>query len=192
MFTFKILEVPEKVVMCLLLYIAVFYPSVQESLIDASEDSQLEAAIRASLQETHYESTQDKAESRSDDDSEAEPFSDSEGLISVDGSDNEAGGGEDSLDGHVSAEVAPPTRPDSPAHHRKSPHKELCHRKEESKKNHLEPVGLSHSQTGQTESQRRLGENHRSTSHQPSEPAGTSTADQDDNGMCHFICMSVV
>ncbi|KAI2667449.1 UBX domain-containing protein 7 [Labeo rohita] len=116
-----------------------------ESLIDASEDSQLEAAIRASLQETHYESTQDKAESRSDDDSEAEPFSDSEGLISVDGSDNEAGGGEDSLDGHVSAEVAPPTRPDSPAHHRKSPHKELCHRKEESKKNHLEPVGLSHS-----------------------------------------------
>uniref|UniRef100_A0A673GBX7 UBX domain-containing protein 7 n=1 Tax=Sinocyclocheilus rhinocerous TaxID=307959 RepID=A0A673GBX7_9TELE len=88
-----------------------------ESLIDASEDSQLEAAIRASLQETHYESTQDKAESRSDDDSDAEPFSDSEGLISVDGSDNEA------------------------AHHRKSPHKELCHRKEESKKNHLEPPG---------------------------------------------------
>uniref|UniRef100_A0A672QXM0 UBX domain-containing protein 7 n=1 Tax=Sinocyclocheilus grahami TaxID=75366 RepID=A0A672QXM0_SINGR len=138
-----------------------------ESLIDASEDSQLEAAIRASLQETHYESTQDKAESRSDDDSDAEPFSDSEGLISVDGSDNE---------------VAPPTRPDSPAHHRKSPHKELCHRKEESKKNHLEPVGLSHSQTGQTESQQQLGENHRSTSHQPSEPAGTSTADPDDNG----------
>ncbi|XP_016328174.1 UBX domain-containing protein 7 [Sinocyclocheilus anshuiensis] len=155
-----------------------------ESLIDASEDSQLEAAIRASLQETHYESTQDKAESRSDDDSDAEPFSDSEGLISVDGSDNEAGGGEDSLDGHISAEVAPPIRPDSPAHHRKSPHKELCHRKEESKKNHLEPVGLglSHSQTGQAESQQRLGENHRSTSHQPSEPAGTSTADPDDNG----------
>uniref|UniRef100_A0A672QY22 UBX domain-containing protein 7 n=1 Tax=Sinocyclocheilus grahami TaxID=75366 RepID=A0A672QY22_SINGR len=95
-----------------------------ESLIDASEDSQLEAAIRASLQETHYESTQDKAESRSDDDSDAEPFSDSEGLISVDGSDNEAVGWEDSLDGH-------------------SPHKELCHRKEESKKNHLEPVGLT-------------------------------------------------
>ncbi|KTG35564.1 hypothetical protein cypCar_00019641 [Cyprinus carpio] len=108
-----------------------------ESLIDASEDSQLEAAIRASLQETHYESTQDKADSRSDDDSEAEPFSDSEGLISVDGSDNEAGGGEDSLDGHVSAEVAPPIRPDSPAHHRKSPHKELCHRKEESPKARL-------------------------------------------------------
>ncbi|XP_042573949.1 UBX domain-containing protein 7-like isoform X2 [Cyprinus carpio] len=153
-----------------------------ESLIDASEDSQLEAAIRASLEETHYESTQDEAESRSDDDSDAEPFSDSEGLISVDGSDNDAVGGEDSLDGHVSAEVAPPTRSDSPAHHRKSPHKELCHRKEESKKNHLEPVGLSHSQTGQTESQQHLGENHRSTSHQPSEPAGTSIADPDDNG----------
>uniref|UniRef100_A0A8C1FXV2 UBX domain-containing protein n=1 Tax=Cyprinus carpio TaxID=7962 RepID=A0A8C1FXV2_CYPCA len=153
-----------------------------ESLIDASEDSQLEAAIRASLEETHYESTQDEAESRSDDDSDAEPFSDSEGLISVDGSDNDAVGGEDSLDGHVSAEVAPPTRSDSPAHHRKSPHKELCHRKEESKKNHLEPVGLSHSQTGQTESQQCLGENHRSTSHQPSEPAGTSIADPDDNG----------
>ncbi len=169
-----------------LLHIADFYLSIQESLIDASEDSQLEAAIRASLQETHYESTQDKAESRSDDDSDAEPFSDSEGLISVDGSDNEVGGGEDSLDGHVSAEVDPPTRPDSPAHHRKSPHKELCHRKEESKKNHLEPVGLSHSQTGHTESQQRLGENHRSTSHQPSEPAGTSTADPDDNGIHHF------
>ncbi|KAL0200372.1 hypothetical protein M9458_003559, partial [Cirrhinus mrigala] len=99
------------------------------------------AAIRASLQETHYESTQDKAESRSDDDSEAEPFSDSEGLISVDGSDNEAGGGEDSLDGHVSAEVAPPTRPDSPAHHRKSPHKELCHRKEEIRQDKQSPNG---------------------------------------------------
>ncbi len=173
-----------------LLHIADFYLSIQESLIDASEDSQLEAAIRASLQETHYESSQEKAESRSDDDSDAEPFSDSEGLISVDGSDNEAGGGEDSLDGHVSAELALPIRPESPAHHRKSPHKELCHRKEESKKNHLEPVGLNHNQTGQTESQQRLGENHRSTSHQPSEPAGTSTADPDDNGMHHFSYVS--
>uniref|UniRef100_A0A8B9RH35 UBX domain-containing protein n=1 Tax=Astyanax mexicanus TaxID=7994 RepID=A0A8B9RH35_ASTMX len=91
-------------------------------LIDASEDSQLEAAIRASLQETHYESTDAKPESRSDDDSDAEAFSDSEGLISVDGSDNEPVG----------------------AHHRKSPHKEQNHRKEESKKNHLEPPGPSH------------------------------------------------
>lgn len=154
-----------------------------ESLIDASEDSQLEAAIRASLQETHYESTKEKAESRSDDDSDAEPFSDSEGLISVDGSDNEIGAEEDSLDGHVSKDVSPstaqPTRPDSPAHHRKSPHKETCYRKEESKKNHLEPTGFSHRQT---ESQERLGENHRSISYHPSEPTGTSTADPDDNG----------
>ncbi|KAA0719056.1 UBX domain-containing protein 7 [Triplophysa tibetana] len=152
-----------------------------ESLIDASEDSQLEAAIRASLQETHYESSQDKAESRSDDDSDAEPFSDSEGLISVDGS-----GGEESLDGQVSKDVAPPTaqpiRADSPAHHRKSLHKELGCRKEESKKNHIEPAGHSHRQTGQTESQHQLVENHRSISHQPSEPAGTSTAEPDDNG----------
>ncbi|XP_022524063.2 UBX domain-containing protein 7 isoform X2 [Astyanax mexicanus] len=117
-----------------------------ESLIDASEDSQLEAAIRASLQETHYESTDAKPESRSDDDSDTEAFSDSEGLISVDCSDNEPVGGvaEDSLDGRVSSEQTPPTRQDSPAHHRKSPHKEQNHRKEESKKNHLEPPGPSH------------------------------------------------
>uniref|UniRef100_A0A8D0AMT4 UBX domain-containing protein 7 n=1 Tax=Sander lucioperca TaxID=283035 RepID=A0A8D0AMT4_SANLU len=63
-----------------------------ESLIDASEDSQLEAAIRASLQETHYESSNapEAPDSlRSDDESDAEPFSDSEGPISVDGSDSE-------------------------------------------------------------------------------------------------------
>uniref|UniRef100_A0A667WRZ6 UBX domain-containing protein 7 n=1 Tax=Myripristis murdjan TaxID=586833 RepID=A0A667WRZ6_9TELE len=102
-----------------------------ESLIDASEDSQLEAAIRASLQETHYESSnvpEAPDSPRSDDDSDAEPFSDSEGLISVDGSDNE-----------------------TPAScHRKSPSKENSHshRKEESKKNHLEPpaAAVHHSQ----------------------------------------------
>lgn len=98
-------------------------------------------------------------------------------------------GGEESLDGQVSKDVAPPTaqptRADSPAHHRKSPHKELVCRKEESKKNHLEPAGHSHRQTGQTESPQRLGENHRSISHLPSEPAGTSTADPDDNGIQH-------
>uniref|UniRef100_A0A8C7JQK8 UBX domain-containing protein 7 n=1 Tax=Oncorhynchus kisutch TaxID=8019 RepID=A0A8C7JQK8_ONCKI len=68
-----------------------------ESLIDASEDSQLEAAIKASLQETHYESSSapdlpdspHSVEVDSDGDSDEEPFSDSEGLISVDGSDNE-------------------------------------------------------------------------------------------------------
>uniref|UniRef100_A0A3B3SKN2 UBX domain-containing protein 7 n=1 Tax=Paramormyrops kingsleyae TaxID=1676925 RepID=A0A3B3SKN2_9TELE len=97
-----------------------------ESLIDASEDSQLEAAIRASLEETHYESQQTRPDSRSEEDSDAEPFSDSEGLISVDGSDEEV------------PTQAPPPCPDSPARHRKSPHKESSHRKEESKKNHLE------------------------------------------------------
>uniref|UniRef100_A0A3Q0S5Y0 UBX domain-containing protein 7 n=1 Tax=Amphilophus citrinellus TaxID=61819 RepID=A0A3Q0S5Y0_AMPCI len=63
-----------------------------ESLIDASEDSQLEAAIRASLQETHYESSnvpEPPDSPRSDDESDAEPFSDSEGPFSVDGSDSE-------------------------------------------------------------------------------------------------------
>ncbi|XP_064197630.1 UBX domain-containing protein 7 [Anguilla rostrata] len=115
-----------------------------ESLIDASEDSQLEAAIRASLQETHYESNPDHAESRSEDDSEAEPFSDSEGLISVDGSDDdddEDEGGEGPSGGHAlpPPRATPPPRPDSPARHRRSPHKESSHRKEENKKNHLEP-----------------------------------------------------
>lgn len=107
------------------------WPTPQESLIDASEDSQLEAAIRASLEETHYESQQARPDSRSEEDSDAEPFSDSEGLISVDGSDEEA------------PAQAPPPRPESPARHRRSPHKESSHRKEESKKNHLEMPATS-------------------------------------------------
>ncbi|KAI4897688.1 hypothetical protein NFI96_015713, partial [Prochilodus magdalenae] len=151
-----------------------------ESLIDASEDSQLEAAIRASLQETHYESTENKPESRSDDESDAEAFSDSEGLISVDGSDNEtAGGGEDSLDGRVSSEQPPPAnRQDSPAHHRKSPHKELNHRKEESKKNHLEPPGPSHRPP---ESQQQQQQNQNSTPPHSSQPTAGSS-EPEDNG----------
>ncbi|XP_055501986.1 UBX domain-containing protein 7 isoform X4 [Leucoraja erinacea] len=60
-----------------------------ESLIDASEDSQLEAAIKASLQETHYESSSPENEDQSDEESEAEAFSDSEGFISINGSDDE-------------------------------------------------------------------------------------------------------
>uniref|UniRef100_A0A8C8IT35 UBX domain-containing protein 7 n=1 Tax=Oncorhynchus tshawytscha TaxID=74940 RepID=A0A8C8IT35_ONCTS len=92
-----------------------------ESLIDASEDSQLEAAIRASLQETHYESSSapdlpdspHSADADSDGDSEAEPFSDSEGLISVDGSDNETTepreGSSYSMGGHTPPGPAPPT-----------------------------------------------------------------------------------
>uniref|UniRef100_A0A8C2ZTM0 UBX domain-containing protein 7 n=1 Tax=Cyclopterus lumpus TaxID=8103 RepID=A0A8C2ZTM0_CYCLU len=106
-----------------------------ESLIDASEDSQLEAAIRASLQETHYESSNAPEEPdspRSEEESDAEPFSDSEGPISVDGSDSEI----------------------STSSHRKSPYKENnhSHKKEESKKNHLEPsaAGPRHPHTTKT------------------------------------------
>ncbi|XP_066565115.1 UBX domain-containing protein 7 isoform X2 [Amia ocellicauda] len=118
-----------------------------ESLIDASEDSQLEAAIRASLQETHYESTEPRGDSRSEDESEAEPFSDSEGLISVDASDEDEGVVAMNTSHPVpqlqpQAQLQPPIQPpcqDSPPRVRKSPHKESSHRKEESKKNHLEP-----------------------------------------------------
>ncbi|XP_058044077.1 UBX domain-containing protein 7 isoform X4 [Ahaetulla prasina] len=85
-----------------------------ESLIDASEDSQLEAAIRASLQETHFDSEQIKQESRSDEESESELFSGSEEFISVCGSDDD--------------------EPESSAKSRKSPHKDLGCRKEESRK----------------------------------------------------------
>lgn len=87
----------------------------QESLIDASEDSQLEAAIRASLQETHFDSSQAKQESRSDEESESELFSGSEEFISVCGSEEE----EES---------------ENPAKLRKSPHKDLVYKKEESRR----------------------------------------------------------
>ncbi|KAG9343635.1 hypothetical protein JZ751_013805 [Albula glossodonta] len=150
-----------------------------ESLIDASEDSQLEAAIRASLQETHYESNPDRVESRSDDDSEAEPFSDSEGLISVDGSDDEEGA-EGSSGTHApppsQPTPAPSSRPDSPARHRKSPHKESSHRKEESKKNHLEPPARSQPAPSPDPLE---GENHR-TSNQ-SQNSGPSPVEANAN-----------
>ncbi|XP_064418542.1 UBX domain-containing protein 7 [Latimeria chalumnae] len=61
-----------------------------ECLIDASEDSQLEAAIRASLQETHFESSNPKRETQPEEESDPDPFSDSEGFISVGGSEDEA------------------------------------------------------------------------------------------------------
>lgn len=97
------------------------YVSVQqESLIDASEDSQLEAAIRASLQETHFDSSQAKQESRSDEESESELFSGSEEFISVCGSEEE----EES---------------ENPAKLRKSPHKDLGYKKEESRRPQPEP-----------------------------------------------------
>ncbi|KAM7379335.1 hypothetical protein PAMP_004897 [Pampus punctatissimus] len=125
-----------------------------ESLIDASEDSQLEAAIRASLQETHYESSivpEAPDSPRSDDDSDAEPFSDSEGPISVDGSDSEMPEPQEEISSTSNQHIpAPPTtsaqqrlHPDSSSScHRKSPYKENnhSHKKEESKKNHLEPT----------------------------------------------------
>ncbi|OXB83475.1 UNVERIFIED_CONTAM: hypothetical protein H355_006322 [Colinus virginianus] len=94
--------------------------SRSESLIDASEDSQLEAAIRASLQETHFDSSQAKQESRSDEESESELFSGSEEFISVCGSEEE----EES---------------ENPAKLRKSPHKDLGHKKEESRRPQPEP-----------------------------------------------------
>lgn len=103
-----------------------FFPPVfndcilQESLIDASEDSQLEAAIRASLQETHFDSSQTKQDSRSDEESESELFSGSEEFISVCGSDEEE-------------EI------ENLAKSRKSPHKDLGHRKEENRRPLTEP-----------------------------------------------------
>ncbi|KAM7400640.1 hypothetical protein PAMA_005029 [Pampus argenteus] len=124
-----------------------------ESLIDASEDSQLEAAIRASLQETHYESSivpEAPDSPRTDDDSDAEPFSDSEGPISVDGSESEMPEPQEEISSTSKHIPAPPTtsaqqrlHPDSSSScHRKSPYKENnhSHKKEESKKNHLEPT----------------------------------------------------
>ncbi|XP_037644114.1 UBX domain-containing protein 7 [Sebastes umbrosus] len=123
-----------------------------ESLIDASEDSQLEAAIRASLQETHYESSnapEPPDSPRSDDESDAEPFSDSEGPISVDGSDSETPAPHEEKSFISKHPPLPPAtaaqqrlHPDSStSSHRKSPYKENnhSHKKEESKKNHLEP-----------------------------------------------------
>nr|XP_033813829.1 UBX domain-containing protein 7 isoform X2 [Geotrypetes seraphini] len=89
-----------------------------ENLIDASEDSQLEAAIQASLQETHFDSNTVKQESRSDEESESELFSGSEEFISVCGSDDEN-------------DVA---EPECSSRSRKSPHKDMMHKKEENRK----------------------------------------------------------
>lgn len=106
---------------CLKISLCLFPLSAQqESLIDASEDSQLEAAIRASLQETHFDSSQAKQESRSDEESESELFSGSEEFISVCGSEEE----EES---------------ENPAKLRKSPHKDLGYKKEESRRPQPEP-----------------------------------------------------
>uniref|UniRef100_A0A8C5KZ20 UBX domain-containing protein 7 n=1 Tax=Jaculus jaculus TaxID=51337 RepID=A0A8C5KZ20_JACJA len=82
---------------------------------NASEDSQLKAAIRASLQETHFDSTQAKQDSCSDEESESELFSGNEEFISVCGSEEEE-------------EIENLTKS------RKSPHKDLGHRKEENRR----------------------------------------------------------
>uniref|UniRef100_A0A674N5S9 UBX domain-containing protein 7 n=1 Tax=Takifugu rubripes TaxID=31033 RepID=A0A674N5S9_TAKRU len=132
-----------------------------ESLIDASEDSQLEAAIRASLQETHYESSnapEAPDSPRSDEESDAEPFSDSEGAPSFDGSDTEI----------------------------KSPYKENnhSHKKEESKKNHLEPSAAAAALHSKSEVN--SGGNHIAAAAQcagPSKISGPRDLDSpDDNG----------
>lgn len=143
-------------------------------MIDASEDSQLEAAIRASLQETHYDSRQEKVESEND--SDAEAFSDSEGMISVDGSDNE-GGGKDSIDRNMLSEQALPTSSDSSAQNRKSPHKESNHRKEEGKKNHVEPPPRpSHKPTeSQQQHHHQHDQSHKITTSQSTQPEDNGT-----------------
>lgn len=107
----------------------------------------MEAAIRASLQETHFDSEQVKQDSRSDEESESELFSGSEEFISVCGSDDD--------------------EPDNPAKSRKSPHKDLGCRKEESKRPQPEP-------TTRTESE--IVTNHRGLSCMDSEVLEESTA----------------
>uniref|UniRef100_A0A665UTU7 UBX domain-containing protein n=2 Tax=Echeneis naucrates TaxID=173247 RepID=A0A665UTU7_ECHNA len=169
-----------------------------ESLIDASEDSQLEAAIRASLQETHYESSNVREapdSPRSEDESDAEPFSDSEGPISVDGSDSETPVPHEeksSASKHTPVPSTPAAQqrlhPDSStSSHRKSPYKENNHsyKKEESKKNHLEPSGAA---PRHLHPHPDSGGNHCSTEAETAGPSKTSTSNAfdvdcpDDNG----------
>ncbi|XP_030218902.1 UBX domain-containing protein 7 [Gadus morhua] len=189
-----------------------------ESLIDASEDSQLEAAIRASLQETHYESSvldvPHSPQSEAEEDSEAEPFSDSEGLISIDGSDNDvpeppvqqmpassssSSSTTSSSRRPAAAAAAPPTSSSSssssssaastpqplgsnsaPACHRKSLHKEHSHRKEESKKNHLERPAEAALAARTNSEPAPPGENHCSTAAQSTTPSGAARPSESD------------
>lgn len=181
--------------------------SLQESLIDASEDSQLEAAIRASLQETHYESSSapDVPDSpRSDDESDAEPFSDSDGPISVDGSDGEASACHEeksSSSKHLPLPLPsapqPRLQPDSVSStHKKSPYKENnhSHKKEESKKNHLEhPVPPARPSRSEADSS-----NHCTSSSESPGPSKiicsqtTSAECPDDNGRLWHVFRSSV
>ncbi|KAM4694050.1 UBX domain-containing protein 7 [Discoglossus pictus] len=94
-----------------------------ESLIDASEDSQLEAAIRASLQETHFDSASNKRVSRYEEESDSELYSGSEEFISVCGSDREDDDNptaDSSLEQETCSTKA-----------RNSPHKELSEKRDE-------------------------------------------------------------
>uniref|UniRef100_H2SJL4 UBX domain protein 7 n=2 Tax=Takifugu rubripes TaxID=31033 RepID=H2SJL4_TAKRU len=166
-----------------------------ESLIDASEDSQLEAAIRASLQETHYESSnapEAPDSPRSDEESDAEPFSDSEGAPSFDGSDTEMPlPQEEKSSGSKHSPLLPAAQqrlhPDtSTSSHRKSPYKENnhSHKKEESKKNHLEPSAAAAALHSKSEVN--SGGNHIAAAAQcagPSKISGPRDLDSpDDNG----------
>ncbi|MEE6500779.1 hypothetical protein FKM82_003927 [Ascaphus truei] len=93
-----------------------------ESLIDASEDSQLEAAIRASLQETHFDSAANKQDGRYEQESDSELYSGSEEFISVCGSDN---------DEEERPAAASPAEPETCSKARKSPHKDMSYRRDE-------------------------------------------------------------
>ncbi|KAG8445517.1 hypothetical protein GDO86_010327 [Hymenochirus boettgeri] len=95
-----------------------------ESLIDASEDSQLEAAIRASLRETHFESGANKPASRYEEESESELYSGSEEFISVCGSDHD----EDEEKSVVESSAEQETCSGKP---KKSTFKDPSHRKED-------------------------------------------------------------
>lgn len=140
----------------------------QESLIDASEDSQLEAAIRASLQETHFDSSQAKQESRSDEESESELFSGSEEFISVCGSEEES-----------ESEI--------PAKLRKSPHKDLGYKKEESRRPQPEPSARTEPGTAS---------NHRVVpcmeAEESPDKAESAFRGLDVNGECPFLTAFVV
>lgn len=96
-----------------------------ESLIDASEDSQLEAAIRASLQETHFDSSSSKPATRYEEESDTELYSGSEEFISVCGSDHEE---------EEEVEKLPESLPEqetSSSKSRKATSKTISHRKED-------------------------------------------------------------
>ncbi|KAG8580411.1 hypothetical protein GDO81_007292 [Engystomops pustulosus] len=94
-----------------------------ESLIDASEDSQLEAAIRASLQETHFDSTVSKPAARYEEESDTELYSGSEEFISVCGSDHE--------EEEERPAVSLPETENSCSKSRKATSKTLGHRKDD-------------------------------------------------------------